>query len=57
MAFIEEHYFENDPALNWEQEKRSSRRLARAMLEKRLSYWREKQEQLYLEMYRSATSI
>lgn len=57
MGFIEEHYFENDPALDWEQEKLSSRRLARAILEKRLAYWREKQEQLYLEMYRSATSI
>ena len=57
MTFIEEHYFENDPALDWEREKYSSRRLARAMLEKRLAYWREKQEQLYLEMYRTATSI
>ena len=57
MAFIEEQYFENDPSLDWEQEKRSSRRLARTMLERRLTYWREKQEQLYLEMYRTATSI
>lgn len=57
MAFIEEHYFENDPALDWERDKQSARRLARAMLEKRLGYWREKQEQLYLEMYRTATSI
>ncbi len=57
MAFVEEHYFENDPALDWERDKHSARRLARAMLEKRLGYWREKQEQLYLEMYRSATSI
>lgn len=57
MAFIEEHYFENDPALDWEREKLGSRRLARAMLEKRLAYWRERQEQLYLEMYRSATSV
>lgn len=51
------NYFENDPSLDWEGEKRSARRLARAMLEKRLAYWREKQEQLYLEIYRSATSI
>lgn len=57
MTFIEEHYFENDPALDWERDKQSARRLARAMLEKRLGYWREKQEQLYLEMYRTATSI
>jgi len=57
MGFIEEHYFENDPSLDWERDKQSARRLARAMLEKRLGYWREKQEQLYLEMYRSATSI
>ena len=57
MAFIEEYYFENDPALDWEREKQSARRLARTMLERRLAYWREKQEQLYLEMYRTATSI
>ena len=57
MAFIEEQYFENDPSLDWEQEKRSSRRLARTMLERRLTYWREKQDQLYLEMYRTATSM
>ena len=48
-------YYENDPSLDWEHEKPSMRRLAREMLERRLEYWREKQEKLYLELYRSAT--
>ena len=56
MMIIPEDY-ENDPLLDWDYEQRKQRPLTLQQLEDRLAFWRDKQNTLYLELYRAATSI
>jgi hypothetical protein len=49
--------YENDPLLDWDYEQRKQRPLTLQQLEERLAFWRERQNRLYLELYRAATSI
>ena len=49
--------YENDPLLDWDYEQRKQRPLTLQQLEDRLAFWRERQNTLYLELYRAATSI
>ena len=48
---------ENDPGLDYEHDKRSVIQLATAKLERRLQYWREKEQEEILRRYRLITSI
>ena len=48
---------ENDPELDYEHDKRSVIQLATAKLERRLQYWREKEQEEILKRYRLVTSI
>lgn len=57
MTMANEPMFENDPTLDWERESRRQRYLSLQKLENRLGYWRERQEELYAQLYKSATSI
>jgi len=52
-----EHECDNDPSLDWEWPKRLNKRLVMQQLEKRLALWKQKQEERYLELYRSAINI
>jgi hypothetical protein len=51
------NHFENDPALDYDHDKRSVMQLTTAKLERRLRYWREKEQEEMLKRYRSVTSI
>lgn len=57
MAMVNKPMFENDPALDWDRESRRQRFLSLQQLENRLGYWRERQEELYAQLYKAATSI
>lgn len=56
-AMTEDQWFENDPALDYENDRRSNFRLSLNQLEKRLEYWQQKQEAKHLAMYRAITSL
>lgn len=43
--------------LDWDHDKRSVMQLATAKLERRLQYWREKEQEEILKRYRLITSI
>jgi hypothetical protein len=43
--------------LDWDHDKRSVMQLATAKLERRLQYWREKEQEEILRRYRLVTSI
>jgi len=47
----------SDPLLDWDHDKRSVMQLATAKLERRLQYWREKEQEEILKRYRLITSI
>jgi len=47
----------SDPLLDWDYDKRSVMQLATAKLERRLQYWREKEQEEILKRYRLVTSI
>jgi hypothetical protein len=47
----------SDPLLDWDQDKRSVMQLATAKLERRLQYWKEKEQEEILKRYRLITSI
>lgn len=53
----DDQWFENDPALDYENDRRSNFRLSLKQLEKRLEYWQQKQEAKHLAMYRAITSL
>lgn len=48
---------ENDPLLDYDHDKRTIMQLTTAQLERRLAYWREKQNEEILKRYRLITSI
>jgi hypothetical protein len=48
---------DNDLELDYEHDKRSVIQLATAKLERRLQYWREKEQEEILKRYRLVTSI
>jgi hypothetical protein len=47
----------SDPLLDWDHDKRSVMHLATTKLERRLQYWREKEQEEILKRYRLITSI
>jgi len=47
----------NDPLLDYDHDKRTVMQLTTAQLERRLAYWREKQNEEILRRYRLVTSI
>lgn len=47
----------NDPLLDYDHDKRTIMQLTTAQLERRLAYWREKQNEEILKRYRLITSI
>ena len=47
----------NDPLLDYDHDKRTIMQLTTAQLERRLAYWREKQNEEILRRYRLVTSI
>jgi hypothetical protein len=47
----------SDLLLDWDHDKRSVMQLATAKLERRLQYWREKEQEEILKRYRLVTSI
>lgn len=57
MTMVNEPMFENDPELDWDRESRRQRFLSLQQLENRLGYWRERQEELYAQLYKAATSV
>lgn len=56
-ATTDNQWFETDPALDYENDRRSNFRLSLNQLEKRLEYWQQKQEAKHLAMYRAITSL
>lgn len=56
-ATTDDQWFENDPALDYENDRRSNLRLSLNQLEKRLEYWQQGQEAKHLAMYRAITSL
>lgn len=56
-TMTDDQWFENDPALDYENDRRSNFRLSLKQLEKRLEYWQQKQEAKHLAMYRAITSL
>jgi hypothetical protein len=49
--------YENDPELDCEHDKRSVMPVVTANLERRLRYWREREDAEILKRYRMVTSI
>ena len=47
----------SDSLLDWDHDKRSVMQLTTARLERRLQYWREKEQEEILKRYRLVTSI
>jgi hypothetical protein len=56
-TMIDYQWLENDPALDYENDRRSNFRLSLNQLERRLEYWQQKQEAKHLAMYRAITSL
>ena len=50
-------WYDNDPTLDVDHDKRTVMYLVTAKLERRLAYWRQQQEQEILKRYRAVTSI
>ena len=48
---------DNDPELDCEHDKRSVMHLVTAQLERRLAYWRQREDEEILKRYRMVTSI
>jgi hypothetical protein len=47
----------SDASLDWDHDKRTVMQLTTAKLERRLQYWREKEQKEILRRYRLVTSI
>ena len=54
---MEDHYFDSSIPLDYEAEQRNNQANLLDYLETRLEYWRERQNEQYLKLYRSITSI
>jgi hypothetical protein len=50
-------WYENDPALDCEHDKRSVMPVVTAKLERRLRYWREREDAELMRRYRAITSV
>jgi hypothetical protein len=50
-------FYENDPLLDWDHDKRSVMPVITAKLERRLEWWRKKEQEEILKRYRLVTSI
>lgn len=54
---MEDYYFDSSIPLDYEAERRNNQASFLNYLETRLEYWRERQNEQYLKLYRSITSI
>ena len=52
-----DHYFDLSIELDYEAAQYRRRELVMREIERRIEYWREKQETRYLELYRTIASI
>jgi hypothetical protein len=50
-------WYENDPELDYEHDKRTVMYLVTGKLERRLRYWRQREQEEILKRYRMVTSI
>ncbi len=50
-------WYDNDPELDCEHDKRTVMHLVTAKLERRLAYWRQREQEEILKRYRMVTSI
>ncbi len=48
---------ENDPPLDYDHDRRTVMHLVTAKLERRLAYWRQREQEEILKRYRMVTSI